>query len=449
MGTLHIIHTNDLHSHFENWEAIVAKITAYKKSLPAGDDLLVMDLGDHLDRSHVFTEATAGKGNVELLNEAGYHFVTIGNNEGITLSHEQLETLYSEAQFEVVLSNFFEPDGTRPEWLHPYVIHTTSFGKRIGLFGVTAAYDEYYKQLGWHVTSPLDSVKEIIQVLAPQVDLVLCLAHVGRTMEEEIAEQFPEVDLLFGAHTHHTYSDNYVWGRTHLSAGGKWGMHIGVAVIQFTETAPAITTTLHPVQPSSSDTTNSKLIERGEKLLEVSVFSNDEHLPTAWEVESKLSERLGEALITYTEADCALFPAGLLLTDLYPGEISAKMMHDLLPHPINPCIVTCTGADLIEAYRIAQNEKWPTLEVRGLGFRGKQLGKLIFANFVKTGVGYQVNGEPLETKKNYKLATVDMFTFGYFFPRFKELPKVYFMPETIRDVFIHYSASSNDSKRIK
>jgi len=449
MGALHIIHTNDLHSHFENWAAIVAEIDNYRDQLPAQDELLVVDLGDHIDRSHLFTEATEGKGNVRLLNEAGYNLVTIGNNEGITLSHEQLDSLYREADFQVVLSNFYSTHGERPDWLTPYVIHTMKSGKRVGFFGLTAAYDEYYKQLGWHVSEPLKAAQEMVEVLETQVDAIVCLAHVGRSYEEELAERFPQIQLIFGAHTHHTYSNNHKWKQTHLSAGGKWGHYLGVAVIDFTHQPAAITTKLIDMALVSSklsgseETVLQQLQEEGEHLLRRPVFFNEEVLEHQLLQESKLSQRLGDALLSYTQADCALFPAGLLLTDLYPGEISAKMMHDLLPHPINPCVITCTGADLIEAYGIGQNEKWPMLEVKGLGFRGKQLGKLIFTHFEKRGALYYVKGEELETSKIYQLVTVDMFTFGYFFPRFKELPKTYFMPETIRDVFIAYAAKQS------
>ena len=48
--------------------------------------LSYFDIGDYVDRSHPFTEGTIGKGNTQLLNEAGYDAVTIGNNEGITMS---------------------------------------------------------------------------------------------------------------------------------------------------------------------------------------------------------------------------------------------------------------------------------------------------------------------------------------------------------------------------
>ena len=64
-----------------------------------GDACYIFDIGDHVDRSHPFTEGTKGQGNIRLLNEAGYDAVTIGNNEGITMSKEALSSLYDGCQF--------------------------------------------------------------------------------------------------------------------------------------------------------------------------------------------------------------------------------------------------------------------------------------------------------------------------------------------------------------
>ena len=46
--------------------------------------------------------------------------------------------------------------------------------------------------------------------------------------------------------------------------------------------------------------------------------------------------------------------------------------------------------------------------------------------------------QPLELEKIYTLATLDMFTFGYFFPSLKFAQKQYFMPEMIRDIVKWY-----------
>lgn len=67
-------------------------------------------------RFHSISEATNGLGNTKLLNEALYDYVTIGNNEGITLAKEHLNRLYDDAGFEVLVANLFEKEGVRPEW---------------------------------------------------------------------------------------------------------------------------------------------------------------------------------------------------------------------------------------------------------------------------------------------------------------------------------------------
>ena len=89
MEVIHVYHTNDIHSHFENWPQ-TSRFLRDKRSESErqNEAYFLFDIGDHVDRSHPFTEGTNGKGNVLLLNEAGYDAVTIGNNEGITMPKE-------------------------------------------------------------------------------------------------------------------------------------------------------------------------------------------------------------------------------------------------------------------------------------------------------------------------------------------------------------------------
>ncbi len=106
MKKIHIFHTNDLHSHFKYWPRMQSYVKEKRAQFAAiGETSYLFDVGDHLDRSNIYTEATIGQGNIQLLNEAGYDVVTIGNNEGITLSHDELYHLYDEATFDVVVAN--------------------------------------------------------------------------------------------------------------------------------------------------------------------------------------------------------------------------------------------------------------------------------------------------------------------------------------------------------
>ena len=100
MEKLVILHTNDLHSHFENWPKIRRFMLGTRAAEQAeGASVLAFDDGDAMDRSAPLTEATQGQINVQLLNEIGYDAATIGNNEGVGNPHDVLEHLYDHANW--------------------------------------------------------------------------------------------------------------------------------------------------------------------------------------------------------------------------------------------------------------------------------------------------------------------------------------------------------------
>lgn len=85
---LTILHTNDIHSHFETMSPIAAGIAGLRAA--AGEEaVLLVDIGDHMDRAAVETEGTMGQANIDILNLTGYDAVTIGNNEGLTFRRKR------------------------------------------------------------------------------------------------------------------------------------------------------------------------------------------------------------------------------------------------------------------------------------------------------------------------------------------------------------------------
>lgn len=80
--------------------------------------MLLLDIGDHMDRAAVETEGTMGQANIDVLNLTGYDTVTIGNNEGLTFSQEMLSSIFSGLQCPVVCCNFVETaTGEPPHWM--------------------------------------------------------------------------------------------------------------------------------------------------------------------------------------------------------------------------------------------------------------------------------------------------------------------------------------------
>lgn len=438
-GNIHIYHTNDLHSHFGNWASIHAFLTERKRwHEKMGEFCLILDIGDHVDRSHPYTEGTAGKGNVELLNQASYDAVTIGNNEGITLSKKELDKLYEEAGFDVIVSNLFHEKGERPVWAKPYTIYRTSEGKKIGLVGATAEFTPFYEKLGWRITDAKQAILQTVAEIKESTDFIICLSHLGVTEDEILAETCPELDLILGAHTHHVFQEGKQIGDVLLGAAGKFGVYIGHIIIEedLKRKKAYLIETEKLQNPDKEYDQN--LRSRGKELLGQAVFTNGEALKAEWFEDSQLARLFGNALIEFSGADCALFNAGLFMEDMPLGEITRYDFHKMLPHPINPCMIEMTGAELKEIYLQSLNSNWPHLELKGLGFRGTVFGKM-----VRTGMDMEhhqlyIKGKLAERDKKYKLITLDMYTFGYFFPEFKRSPKEYFMPEFIRDVFSDY-----------
>ncbi|ARK26176.1 bifunctional metallophosphatase/5'-nucleotidase [Sporosarcina sp. P37] len=447
VATIHIYHTNDVHSHFENWPQISRFLKQRKQQAEAkGEAVFLFDIGDHIDRSHPFTEGTEGKGNIELLNEAEYDTVTIGNNEGITMSKESLNALYEDAQFDVVLCNLTDLDGALPYWAKTSKILETADGVRIGITGATAPYYAFYEQLGWRVTEPHAALKEVANSLRPQCDVLICLSHLGINEDRLLAAERPEFDVILGGHTHHLLQNGEWHNDTLIAAAEKFGHYVGhiqVDVDRMTNQVLHMTAEVFPTQlmkRTEEDVAEvNGYLNEGEEALEVPVFYNPSALPQRLTGNSPLSSLFGRALLTYLDADCALFNAGIFLGSLDEGWVTKGDLHSLLPHPINPCLVRLDGEDLLTIYEQSLDPKWTELPIRGLGFRGTLMGSMIHEHLFLNSDGQLFAGNRLvEPGSTYTLATLDMFTFGYFFPLLKEAPKEYIMPEMLRDVLGWY-----------
>ncbi|WP_071460583.1 bifunctional metallophosphatase/5'-nucleotidase [Bacillus massilinigeriensis] len=440
METIHIYHSNDLHSHFEHWESIRQLLQDRRAwHEQEGDDVFVFDIGDHMDRWHPYSDATRGKGNCQLLNEAGYDAITIGNNEGITLSYENLDEMYDERAFHVLAANLYNEDGERPAWANPYQIYHSKSGKRIAAIGLTVNYTHFYDLLGWKVTDPYDELEKALRELAGKADVFLLLSHLGLHEDEKIAELFPEIDVIIGGHTHHILHEGKMVGDTLICGAGKYGQFIGHITIELNEVEirpSAKKAFLYDMTEQSSvdDTEAEILYHTGKQLLQTPVKTLEKPIPGDAMATQGLPELLCDELKQFTGGDVAFLNAGLLLGGLQ-NTVTEYDLLSVCPHPINPCTVILTGAELKEVLLQAMTDKWTSMQIRGLGFRGTVMGKMVFSGVTKSEGMFVINGRSLEYKAEYTVAIPDMFTFGRFFPEiYRCTKKQYFLPDFMRDL---------------
>ncbi|CAG7646538.1 hypothetical protein PAESOLCIP111_05185 [Paenibacillus solanacearum] len=450
---LRILHTNDIHSRFEHMAAIAAVIGRLRTE--AGEErTLTLDIGDHMDRVRPETEGTMGHANVAVMNATGYDAVTIGNNEGLTLTPEALADAYREASFAVVLANMPEAGtGTHAPWAAPWRIIEKA-GVRIGLIGVTACFPDFYSLLGWDVQDPLDVVKRLVPELRPQVDIVVVLSHLGLRNDERLAAEVPGIDMILGGHTHHLLEQPLRIGGAAVCAAGKFGQYVGMIDVEWDSigrTIGRVEATVIPVPELPRDERVAKLIEQageeaGARLGQV-VATLPMDLPIDWYGESKLGNLLAAGLRRFTEAQIGLVNSGQLLHGLAHGPLTAGMLLELCPSPINPCRVMLTGTQLLLALEQSLLPEFMDKPLFGFGFRGKVLGSLCVdgmdIEFDPEAAPYRkirsaaVAGEPLLPEQTYTVGMIDMFTFKIGYESLSEGTEAqFFLPEFIRDVLL-------------
>ncbi|MBB6450218.1 2',3'-cyclic-nucleotide 2'-phosphodiesterase (5'-nucleotidase family) [Geomicrobium halophilum] len=451
---LYIYHTNDLHSQLRQWPKIVHYMEKQEQRHHSrGEHALFFDLGDHADRIHPITEATQGRGNIDLLNASPVQYATIGNNEGITFPKKSLDHLYTPANFHVLLSNLYTQEGNRPEWAQPTLITSlSSQGPDIGMIGLTAPFYPFYHELGWVIRDPFEVLDAELPRLQQSADIVIILSHLGLFLDEQIAASY-DVDLILGSHTHHRLDPAPFVDGTMITQTGKLGTHIGAVTITYDSESKRMikgSGTLVSMEgnlPHSEHTEKKmqSLQRKADDALDEVIATRDEPLAISWTEPSSFSTFLVQQLRAWCQVDIAMVHAGLLLASLRPGTITKGQLHRICPHPVNPCVVKLKGYQLIEAIHHSFTEKMIHLPLKGHGFRGYKLGRMVFdgldVEVEKTPEGtYSVNkitfqGEDIDENQDYNVATADMLTFGSLYPEVaSSKEKHYYMPEFIRDV---------------
>jgi 2',3'-cyclic-nucleotide 2'-phosphodiesterase (5'-nucleotidase family) len=447
-----LLHTNDIHSHFEEMPKIVSLMQRLKSEL---DERYVctVDVGDHMDRMRSETEGTDGIANIAVMNQTGYEVTVPGNNEGLTFTKESLAEAYGEhAHFPVVCSNLFESDtGLPPVWLHPFSLLRKG-ELTIGFIGLTARYTEFYSLLGWHITDPFAAAEETVKLLQEKADIIVALSHLGYANDQRLAAEVPGIHVILGAHTHHLLPEPVRIGDAYVCAAGKFGQYVGEVDIWFdlqNRSVRSVTGRCHSVRDEKPDSGMERLIGsyrlQGERSLNRVVAALDEPLAIDWEKESGLGNLLASGVRRWTGSEIGLVNAGQLLGSLCAGAVTRGDLLHICPSPINPCRMLLTGRQIVQALEEALLPEFIDKPLMGFGFRGKRLGTLcldgIAVRYVADAEPYRkirqvtVNGVPMIEEQEYAVGTLDMFTFRIGYLSLSEGREVsYYLPEFIRDV---------------
>lgn len=217
---LTILHTNDLHCHFEPFpendpkypgKGGMNRISAYVKQLRKYDpELLLLDSGD-FSQGTPYYNFFKGEVVLKLMSEMGYNASTIGNHE-FDSGLESFREVMQYASFPIISSNYDFSDTPINGMIKKHLIIERK-GIRIGLYGLGI---ELQGLVGKSVCGntkylePLEVALETEDYLRYQekCDFIICLSHLGHEYDSPkisdviMARETYETDLILGAHTH-------------------------------------------------------------------------------------------------------------------------------------------------------------------------------------------------------------------------------------------------------
>lgn len=445
METFRILHTNDLHSHFEHFP----KIGRYLKKAQADksvDEVYTFDAGDFMDRSHPLSDATEGQANIKLMNNFHYTAGTIGNNEGISNPHRVLEHLFDHVDYPIVLANLREEDESMPTWAEDYHILTSKKGTRIALVGLTAAYPMTYGPNHWHIKMLKNTMDRILPEIEGKYDVLILITHVGLHMDRWLAKNYPQIDLIIGGHSHDLIKNgeqvNGVW----ITQTGKWGNYVGDIHVELEDhhvqkiIPKTVPTASMPEEPDDEAVIQSYL-DKGKEILEEHHVA---YLPEKFDEDKQAAIQVSlEAIADFADTDIAILSSGLFLNAFNSGILTKYDLQQALPHPMHIVRSTLKGSDLWRlVMEIEKNRHYlDHFPLKGMSFRGKIFGQMYYKG-IKVDVSHRlvyVNGQEIDPNKYYQIACLDHYVLVPFFPTLAIVGENEFLfPQFLREVVGDY-----------
>lgn len=228
-----IISTNDMHAAIDRFANLATLVEQYRAV--DSTNLLLVDAGDRwTGNPYVDLAEQRCRPIIELMNELGYDFGTMGNHEfdhGVGLLTQRL----GEARFEKVLTNIAVNESGLPH-MAPYTFRTIA-GIRLGFIGlVTTAVDGHpegkLENFGGATFTDATECSASLVSLRDSCDLLVALSHIGYDADSVLALTQHQYDLIIGGHSHTVLPEGGVKvGNTLITQTGKGLKYAGVTTI--------------------------------------------------------------------------------------------------------------------------------------------------------------------------------------------------------------------------
>lgn len=439
-----VLYTNDFHSAFEPVPAywlpgsprlggaaalagLVDRVRARERTV------FLFDAGDMC--TGMVSYVTRGEALMELMRTMRYDAFGIGNHE-FDYGSDNFERQMDRVPYPVLGANIFYHD-TRHRYSRPYVILEKD-GVRVGVIGVIGQ-DARSVALPSGITGldfddPAEAIAPIVAELRPLVDILVVLAHEGKTGPEQtdaearpdvqrdfdedirLAGAVPGIDVLIGGHAHRGIEPPYVHARTGTIVVQTYGYGTRLGVLKLHlaggrvighegELLKVWTDSIAP------DTAVAALVARYRARLPDSltapIGTARLRLSRDYRGESTLGDFVADVIREAVGAEIGLENAGGLRADIPEGPVTRAAIIDALPFVNHVARYRLTGAQVREVLEQSLSLERGMMQVSGLRVE-YDLARPVGGRAVRV----LVNGLPLDSTRTYVVGTHDFIGQG-------------------------------------
>ena len=335
---IRLLQTTDVHGYYlgkddyKGWLSLAKLIRQARREKP---NHLLIDCGDTIQGSPMATIDKGGMA-INLLNELKYDAWVLGNHElDFGLSH--LDDLISRTKIPVLCGNFSFKKRSFPAWK----VYEKQ-GVKIALIGLQVAYLKHWfvgdDYSDFEEEKGYDTVKRSLRELRGlKPDIIIVAAHQGCVKDErgvneiiKICEDFPEIDIALGGHTHRNVMGKKI-NQTYYMQAGYHAKHLGVMDLVFDKKNRKISS----INSLFLEADNSTDLSVYKKYKEDLSFLESESSKTIFKIKEKLSgaeleATTAKAVLQLTDAD--FFLQRRLRHSLKKGEVNLKNFFKIFPY---------------------------------------------------------------------------------------------------------------------
>lgn len=431
---LQIIHTNDLHSHFEHsshegkghYAAVKAVIDKIKwAAWDKGIETIVVDAGDFSEGTQFYL-ADRGEQSWKAMNVMGYDAVVVGNHDYL-LGQDGLERVVtnSKPDFFLLGANFHP--GKQYKNLYKTMQPRARLernGDYVTVMGLTTDEFMYTWRAGKNViTSPKDTVNSLVPKYRKDSAFVIAVTHLGVEADRKLVRETKGIDLIVGGHSHDALFSPIVEkaadGRAvPIVQAGEHGEYVGDLLVDLTPGKPArvVRYQLVPVDINGTrDRDMAAFVEQARKRLEATYPGNwlsaelgysEAPLKRPKNGTSTWDDILGRGMMLVSKADVAFNATDLYGDELPPGPITRERLIQYYPRVFEFMNFT-TGWSVWTAEVEGWVLKYFVQEVIRRGFQLSVTGasfKVTGAKGKESVTDFKINGSGVTSIRTYKVA---------------------------------------------